>query len=155
MKRSPPKPPSAPVATPYLAIRGAAQAIDFYCRAFGAVEKGRLTEPGGKIGHAEIAIGSSPIMISDEYPDFGAVGPLTLGGSPIRIHLTVPNVDAFVARAVAAGATVLRPVADQFHGERGGLIADPFGYSWFVATPTEDVSMAEMQRRFTAEMSGS
>ncbi len=150
-----PQPPVATVATPYLAIRGAAAAIDFYQRAFGAVEKGRLCEPSGKIGHAEIAIGDSPIMLSDEYPDFGAVSPMTLGGSPVRIHLSVADVDAFVARAVAAGATILRPITDQDYGERNCLIADPFGYSWFVATPVRTVSFAEMQRQFSAGMTGS
>jgi PhnB protein len=137
-----------------LAIRGAADAIDFYRRAFGAVEKGRLVEPSGKIGHAEITIGRTTLMLSDEYPDFGAVSPVTLGGSPIRIHLAVPDVDGFVARSVAAGATILRPIADQDYGDRSALIADPFGFSWFVATPIKRVSFAEMQKQFTAGMSG-
>ena len=145
--------PGPQTATPYLALRGAARAIEFYRQAFGAAELYRLTEPTGKIGHAEIVIGNSVLMLSDEYPDFGALSPQTLGGSPIRIHLTVADADRVVQQAVSAGATLLRPVADQGHGERGGLVADPFGYSWFIATPIEEVSPEEMQRRFTAAFS--
>ena len=147
-------PAPAQTATLYMAIKGAALAIEFYQEAFGATERYRLTEPSGKIGHAEIMIGNSVLMLADEYPDFGALSPVTLGGSPIRMHLNVPDADAFVQRALDAGATLLRPVADQSHGERGGLIADQFGYSWFVGTPIEEVTPEEMQRRFTAALGG-
>jgi PhnB protein len=155
---TPPAPRATPAPAPtvsiHLAFRDAARAIEFYTRAFGAVERYRLTEPGGKIGHAEIAIGTSVLMLSDEYPDFGALSAQTLGGSPIRMHLTVPDADATVRQAVAAGATLLRPVANQGHGERAGLVADPFGYGWFVATPVDPVTPEEMQRRFTAALGG-
>lgn len=136
--------------TPYLSVKDAAKAIAFYKRAFGATEVFRLTGPDGKIGHAELDIGPSRIMLSDEYPDFGAVGPATLGGTPVKFHLAVENADAAVARAVEAGATVLRPVADQFYGERSGMIADPFGHIWSLSQHIRDVSPAEMQKQFEA-----
>jgi PhnB protein len=136
--------------TPYLCVKGAAKALEFYGRAFKAMEIYRLAEPDGKIGHAEFEIGNSRLMISDEYPDFGALSPQTVGGSPIKIHLRVDDVDGFVTAAVAAGATMLRPPKDQFFGERNSMIADPFGHSWFVSTQIEDVSPAEMQRRWAA-----
>jgi PhnB protein len=134
--------------TAYLCVKGAAKALDFYVRAFKAKEAYRLTEPDGKIGHAEFQIGNSRLMISDEYPDFGALSPQSIGGSPIKIHVSVDDVDAVVKTAVAAGATVLRPPKDQFFGDRNSVIADPFGHSWFVSTKIEDVSPAEMQRRW-------
>ena len=133
--------------TAYLSVRDAARALDFYAKAFGATETLRLTEPGGKIGHAHIMIEGSTIMLADEYPDYGVVGPQTLGGSPVRIKLNVANVDEFVRKAVAAGATIERPIQDQFYGERAGQVSDPFGYTWIVATPIENVSGKEMQRR--------
>ena len=136
--------------TPYLTVRNAAAAIDFYVRAFGAEEVMRLAEPDGRIGHAHLAIGSAAIMLSDEYPDFGALSPLTLGGTPIRLHLTVADADAAVARAVEAGATLLRPVADQFHGNRNGMVADPFGHCWFLSAQIEELGVDEMQRRYEA-----
>ncbi|HUK92350.1 MAG TPA: VOC family protein [Blastocatellia bacterium] len=136
--------------TPYLTFRGAAQAIDFYKTVFGASEVFRLTNPDGRIGHAEIAVGDSRIMLADEAPDFGALSPQTVGGSPIKLHLYVEDADRTVERAVKAGATLLRPVDDQFYGDRGGLISDPFGYSWFIATHKEEVSPEEMQRRWAA-----
>ena len=135
--------------TPYLCVKDAGKALDFYVRAFKAKEAFRLTEPGGKIGHAEFEIGNSRLMISDEYPDFGALGPHTIGGSPVKIHLRVDNVDDFVKHAVGAGATMLRAPKDEFFGERSGMIADPFGHSWFVSTQVEDVTPAEMQRRWS------
>jgi PhnB protein len=113
---------------PYLRVRNAAKAIDFYSRALGAVELHRLTEPGGRIDHAEIRIGDTILMLSDEYPDVGIVGPETLGGTTFAIHLHVDNADAWIARAAAAGATVVRPATDAFYGERGGTIRDPFGH---------------------------
>ena len=134
--------------TPYLCVKGAAKALEFYARAFKAKEVYRLAEPDGKIGHAEFEIGNSRLMISDEYPDFGALSPQSVGGSPIKIHVYVDDVDAFVKHAVAVGATMLRPPKDQLFGERNSMIADPFGHSWFVSTQLEDVSPAEMQRRW-------
>jgi PhnB protein len=132
----------------YLAFHNAAAAIDFYKRAFGAEEKMRLADAGGKIGHAEIRIAGSTIMLSDEFPNYGAVSPKTLGGSPAKIHLYVPDVDAFTRRAVSAGAMVVRPIEDQFYGDRSGQVADPFGYTWIVSTRTQDMSEQEIQRRF-------
>ena len=134
--------------TPYIAVKGAAKAIEFYARAFGAKEAYRLTAPDGSIGHAEIDIGSSRIMLSDEAPDFGAISPQTLGGTPVKFHVAVENADKAVARAVEAGAAVLRPVQDQFFGERSGMVADPFGHQWFLSQHIRDVSPAEMQKLF-------
>ena len=135
-------------ATPYLAYRDASAAIAFYKKAFGAEERMRLTEPGGKIGHAEIAIGDSVIRLSDEYADYGVLSAQTLGGSPVRMNLHVPDVDAVAKQAVAAGAKMVRPVADQFYGYRSGVFSDPFGYTWILSTLVENVSAEEMQRRF-------
>ncbi len=137
-------------ATPYLSIKGAAEAIDFYKRAFGATETMRLAEPGGRIGHAEIRIGRATIMLSDEYPEMGVLSPKTLGGSPVTIHLYVEDVDALARQAEAAGIKTLRPVADQFYGDRGGKFEDPFGHLWHFATHKEDVSPEEMNRRAAA-----
>jgi PhnB protein len=133
---------------PYLYIRGAAQAIDFYTRAFNAVEINRLTEPGGRIGHAEIKIGPATIMLADEHPEFGIVGPQSLSGTSVGMHLHVDNADAVFARAVAAGATVVRELKDQFYGERSGAVRDPFGHEWLVGQHIEDVTPEEMQRRY-------
>jgi PhnB protein len=139
-------------AIPYLCCQDAARAIDFYKQAFGATEVMRLAEPSGRIGHAEIKIGEAVIMLADEYPEMGVRSPLSLGGTPVAIHLYVSDVDALAERAVAAGATVLRPVADQFYGDRSGTISDPFGHRWFLATHTEDVSPQEMRQRYDALM---
>jgi len=139
-------------ATPYLCVKGAADALAFYARAFGAVETMRLAEPSGRIGHAEIKIGGAPIMLSDEYPEESVLSPATLGGTPVSIHLYVPDVDAFVARAEAAGGKVLRGPADQFYGDRSATLRDPFGHHWFFATRKEAVSDQEMQRRYDAEL---
>jgi PhnB protein len=136
--------------TPYLIVKGGAEALDFYARAFGAVERLRI-DGGGKIGHAEITIGDSCVMLADEHPEIGALSPTTVGGTPITLHLYVEDVDALVARAVAAGATVIRPVADQFYGDRVGGVADPFGHRWFIATHKEDLSPEELQRRAAAQ----
>lgn len=143
-----------PILSPYLIVRNAESAIRFYVEAFGATEKMRLTSPDGTIGHAELAIGNSFFMLADEHPDFGAVGPATLGGSPVQLHLRVDDVDAVVNRAVAAGAVILRKVEDQFHGNRSGMIADPFGHCWFVLTAIEQLSEAEVERRWNTAMSG-
>jgi PhnB protein len=136
--------------TPYLIVRGAAQAIEFYTHAFGARELYRLTDPAGKIGHAELELAGAQIMLADEHPDFGALGPVTVGGTPVTLHLYVPSVDALFTRAVAAGATILRPLSDEFFGDRVGMLADPFGHKWHLATHIEDVSPDEMQRRMDA-----
>jgi PhnB protein len=147
-------PPARQTATAYLCVRDAAAAIEFYARAFGAVELYRLTDPGGRIGHAELRIGQSTIMLSDEFPDYGALSPQAIGGSPVKIHLQVDDVDAFARRAVAAGASLTRPVEDQFYGERSGKVADPFGLTWILSMRTEEVAPTEMQRRFDALMRG-
>lgn len=138
--------------TPHLVIKDCTAAIAFYAAAFGAEEVFRLSEPSGKVGHAELRILGATIMLADEYPDFGALSPHSIGGCPVKLHLAVPDADAAVARAVAAGATLLRPVRDEFYGERTGTVADPFGYSWQLATAIEAVSPAEMQRRWDAMM---
>jgi PhnB protein len=137
-------------ATPYLIVKGAAQAIEFYKKAFGATELMRMPQPGGKIGHAEIKIGDSPIMLADESPDVGARSPQSIGGSPVSIMLYVEDVDKIFSHAVAAGAKVKRPVADQFYGDRTGGIEDPFGHLWYIATHKEDVSPEEMRKRAAA-----
>jgi PhnB protein len=136
--------------TPYLIIKGATAALDFYKNVFGAVELMRFPAPGGKIGHAEIRIGDSPVMLADEHPERGFVSPKTIGGTPVSIMLYVDNVDAVFGRAVAAGAKVEQPVKDQFYGDRTGTIEDPFGHKWTIGTHTEDVSPEEMQRRMAA-----
>jgi len=133
--------------TPYLACGDAASAIEFYKKAFGATEVMRMPGPGGKIGHAEVKIGDSRVMLTDEYAEMNFVGPLSRGGTTVHIHLYVKDVDALVARAVAAGAKLLREVKDQFYGDRTGALADPFGHVWHLATHKEDVSMAELKKR--------
>jgi len=135
---------------PYLAIKNAAAALEFYEQGFGAVETYKLIVPDGRVGHAEIRLGDSLIMLSDEFPELGGKAPEALGGSPVSIHLYVEDVDAFVKRAVAAGARELKPVANQFYGDRSGQLQDPFGHLWWVATHKEDVASDEMQRRVRA-----
>jgi len=130
----------------YICVANASAAIDFYREAFGAKEVWRLVEPGGKIGHAEIQIGNTSLMLSDEYPDYGSVSPNTIGGSSVKIHLDVTDVDAFAEQAIKAGAKLVRPVADQFYGDRSGQLADPFGYTWIVSTHIKDVPVEEMQK---------
>ena len=137
-------------ATPYLIVNAAANAIEFYKKAFGAKEIMRMTQPDGKIGHAEIKIGDSPVMLADEFPQMGARSPQSLGGSPVSILLYVEDVDAMFTQAVAAGAAVQRPVADQFYGDRAGGVTDPFGHVWYIATHKEDVSSEEMKKRAAA-----
>lgn len=134
-------------ATPYLSIRNASAAIEFYKKAFGATEASRLIQPDGRVGHAEINIAGARIMMADEFPEIGFLSPESLGGSAIHISLNVPDVDGFARRAVQAGATLVRPVADQFYGERSGQLRDPFGFTWTIATHKETVSNEEMQRR--------
>jgi PhnB protein len=138
-------------ATPYLVVNGAARAIDFYKQAFGATELFRMADPtSGKVGHAEIKIGDSPIMLADEFPEMGARSPQSLGGSPVGILLYVPDVDAVAGQAVAAGAKVVRPVQDQFYGDRSGTFEDPFGHKWTIATHKEDLSPEEISQRHQA-----
>lgn len=136
--------------TPYLIIRDAARAIEFYKKAFDAKEMVRMPAPGGKIGHAEIKIGDSYIMLADESPEMGHNGPQSIGGSPVSIVLYLEDVDAVVGRAVAAGAKLVRPVEDQFYGDRSGGVEDPFGHSWHISTHIEDVSPEEMKKRMDA-----
>lgn len=137
-------------ATPYLSIKGAADALEFYKKAFGATETMRMAGPDGRIGHAEIKIGKANIMLADEHPEIGFLSPRTLGGSPVTIHIYVENVDALAAQAEAAGAKVRRAVADQFYGDRSGQFEDPFGHVWSFATHKEDVSNQELQKRAAA-----
>jgi PhnB protein len=145
--------PGATALSPYLIVQGAKRAIDFYCRIFGARELYRLCEPGSdRLGHAELELGGTRLMLADEYPDFGALSPTTVGGSPVTLHLYVPDVDQTVQQASDAGATVLRPVKDEFFGDRTSLLVDPFGHRWRVATRKEEVSPEEMQRRWDASM---
>jgi PhnB protein len=137
-------------ATPYLIVDGAARAIDFYKRAFEAKELMRIPAPGDRVGHAEIMIGDSVIMLADEHPEIQARGPRHYGGSPVSILLYVADVDALFKQAVAAGGTEVRPVADQFYGDRSGTLKDPFGHSWHLSTHKEDVSPDELNRRMAA-----
>ena len=135
--------------TSYFGVHDAPQAIEFYTKAFGAEEIFRLTEPSGKIGHAELRIGSSMVMLADEYPDFGSLSPSSLGGSPVTFQLSVEDPEAFLERATGAGATLLRPLKLEFHGHLQAMVADPFGYKWFISTRVDEVSPEEMQRRFS------
>jgi PhnB protein len=135
-------------ATPYLTVNDAPKAIAFYQQAFNAVELMRLVDSSGKIGHAEIRIGTSTIMLSDEYPDMQVNSPQTLGGSPVSIHLYVENVDATFNQAIASGAKTIMAVEDQFYGDRLGKLVDPFGHTWAIATHQEDVKPEELQKRF-------
>jgi uncharacterized glyoxalase superfamily protein PhnB len=137
---------------PYLRVSSAARAIAFYREAFGAIEKFRLTEPSGRIGHAELTFGAATVMLSDEYPELGLRGPQP-GASPASsIHLHVEDCDAVIRRAAELGAQVVREPQDQFYGERGGTIRDPFGHEWLIGHQIEEMSPAEMQRRYDALM---
>jgi PhnB protein len=140
--------------TPYLIVGDGAAAIAFYGNAFGAAERMRHTAPDGRIGHAELTIGDSMIMLADEFPERNARAPGALGGSRVGLHLFVEDVDAVVARAVSAGAAVTRAVADQFYGDRSGSVTDPFGHVWHVTTHIEDVSPDEIARRMAAMSKG-
>lgn len=137
-------------ATPYLIVKGAAQAIEFYKHAFGATELFRMADPSGRVGHAEIKIGDSVIMLADD--SMGYREPRALGGSPVSIMLYLEHVDDVFARAVKAGARAQRPVANQFYGDRSGTLEDPFGHVWTIATHVEDVPPAELERRAAAAM---
>jgi len=140
---------------PYLRVKEAGRAIEFYKRAFGATEKFRLTEPSGRIGHCELLFGSTTLMLSEEYPEYGFLGPQSIGGTSISIHLHLDNADAAIERAVAAGATVVRAASDAFYGERSGTVRDPFGHEWMLGHSIEDVTPEEMQRRYDELMGGS
>jgi PhnB protein len=133
--------------TPYLIVSGAARALDFYKKAFGATELMRMPGPGDKIMHAEIKIGDSPIMLADEFPERNIRGPQALGGTPVGLMIYVPDVDTVFNRAVAAGAKVEMPLTNQFYGDRSGTVADPFGHKWTISTHVEDVPPAEMEKR--------
>jgi PhnB protein len=133
--------------TPYLIIKDAAKAIDFYKRAFGATELMRMPTPEGRIGHAEIRIGDSAIMLADEYPEMGHRSPQSLGGTGVSLMVYVERVDETFKKAIAAGATEVQPLKDQFYGDRSGTLQDPFGHVWTIATHIEDIEPAEMQRR--------
>lgn len=135
-------------AFPYLRVRGAAEAIDFYIRVFGAKERFRLVEPGGRIGHVELEFGDHLIMLSEEFPEYGIHAPGPDSTAYSSIHLHVDDADALVARALEAGATLLRPLQDHFYGERSGAIRDPFGHEWLIGHSIEEVSPEEMQRRY-------
>ncbi|MFN0191310.1 MAG: VOC family protein [Aestuariivirga sp.] len=138
---------------PYIAVRDAAAAIEFYKQAFGAKELFRLVDPAsGKIGHAELALGKGILMLSDEYPDFGALSPDSVGGSPVKLHLDVMDAEVAFAAAIKAGAIVVRKLELQFHGCKQGLVADPFGFTWFISEEVEDTPPSEMQKRWN-EMS--
>ena len=139
-------------ATPYLIINGAAAAIEFYKKAFGATELFRMDAPGGKIGHAEIKIGEGMVMLADESPEMGHKSPQTVGGTPVSLMFYVQDVDAQFAKALAAGGTVKHAIKDQFYGDRSGTLEDPSGHIWTVATHTEDVAPDEMDRRMKAMM---
>lgn len=140
-------PEGYPQVSPYLHIDGASAAIEFYCSVFGATERMRMPGPDGKLGHAELQFGDSLIMLADEMPEMGILSPKAVGGTPVSISVYVENVDEIFDRAVQSGARVLRPVEDQFYGDRLGSFEDPFGHRWHVATHVEDVSEEEMSKR--------
>lgn len=135
---------------PYLRVKGAAKAIEYYKAAFGVKEKFRLTEPQGRIGHCELEFGDAVVMLSEEYPELGLLGPQSLRGTSVTLHLHVDDCDAALARAVEQGGTLVRAATDAFYGERSGTLRDPFGHEWLIGHRIEDVSPEEMQRRFTA-----
>ena len=148
-----PIPEGYPRVTPYLHVRGAAGAIDFYKDVLGAEERMRMPGPEGKLGHAELQLGDSIIMLSDEFPDMDARGPKSIGGTPVTLHVYVEDVDAVFDAALTAGATSLRAVEDQFYGDRTAQLEDPFGHRWNIATHVEDVPPEEMEKRMAEAMS--
>ena len=150
-----PIPDGYPQISPYLAVDGAAGAIEFYTDVFGARERMRMPAPGDKVGHAELEVGDALIMLADEFPDMGHRGPKSVGGTPVTINIYVENVDDVFERALQKGAKELRPVENQFYGDRTGQFEDPFGHRWSVATHVEDVPPDELERRAAEMMSGS
>lgn len=134
----------------YLRVKDAPAAIEFYKRVFGAREKFRLVEPSGRVGHCELDFGVGDVFVCEEYPEYGILGPASVGGTGVSIHLHVDDADALIERAVAEGATLLRPPADHFYGERSGTVRDPFGHEWLIGHSLEEVTPEEMQRRYTA-----
>lgn len=138
----------------YLRVRNAGAAMEFYKKAFGATEKLRLTEPSGRIGHAELQIGPAVVMVSEEFPEYGIYGPESIGGTSVGIHLHVDNADALIEQTVTAGAKLTMAPQDQFYGERSGKVDDPFGHSWLIGHHIEDVTPEEMQRRYDAMFEG-
>ncbi len=138
----------------YLNVRNTSEAIEFYARAFGATEKFRLTEPGGRVGHAELDFGGTTLMVADEFPEYGLFGPQPGQRTSVTLHLHVDDADATIARAVAAGAALETAPSDAFYGERSGSIRDPFGHRWSIGHRIEDVSTEEMQRRYTQMLQG-
>jgi PhnB protein len=151
-KATSPIPPGYHSVTPYLCIKGAAKAIEFYAKVFGATEYLRMMQPDGRVGHAEIQIGDSRIMLADEFPEMGFLAPKGGERTPVTLHVYLADVDTVFARAIEAGATSIRPLADQFYGDRGGMLEDPFGHYWYLATHVEDVPDDELQRRMKAAM---
>lgn len=149
-----PIPDGYPRVIPYLSVDGAAAAIDFYRKVFGATERMRMSSPDGKVGHAELEFGESLVMLADTFPQMGGHTPKDLGGTPVTVMLYVEDVDAVFERALAAGGIAERPVENQFYGDRAGQFVDPFGHKWFVATHVEDVPADEMDRRAAAVMGG-
>jgi PhnB protein len=146
-----PIPDDYPQVSPYLCVDDAGAALDFYAKVLGATERMRMADPDGRIGHAELQLGDSVIMLADEYPDIGISSPKAFGGSPVTLSIYVEDVDSVFDRAIAAGAKSLRPVEKQFYGDRSGQFEDPFGHRWSVASHVEDVSPEEMQRRSAEE----
>jgi uncharacterized glyoxalase superfamily protein PhnB len=138
----------------YLRVADAARAIDYYSDAFGATEKYRLVEPGGRVGHAELCFGDTTLMLSDEFPEMGIRGPGSIGGTSVSIHLHVDDADAVLESAARAGGEIIRPAQDQFYGERSGTVRDPFGHEWNVGHSLEEMSPEEMQRRYDEVMKG-
>ena len=145
-------PEGYPSLSPYLIVRDGAAAIEFYQKVFGATLRMKLDAPGGRVGHAELEIGNGLVMLADEHPEMGALAPTTIGGTPVGLHLYLEDVDAVAKKAIAAGATLKRPVENQFYGDRLGSIIDPFGHLWHISTHVEDVSPEEMQKRMAAMM---
>ena len=140
--------------TPYLSVKGASEAIEFYKKAFGAMETMRFAQPDGRIGHAELQLGDSKVMLADEFPDMDFLGPQARGGSPVHLHLYVEDVDGVVKRALSAGAREVRPVQDQFYGDRLGTVADPFGHVWHLSTHKKDLSMEELKKLAATQHKG-
>jgi PhnB protein len=148
-----PIPEGYPRVTPYLIVDGASAAIDFYCSVLGATERMRMGGPDGKVGHAELEIGDSVVMLADEHPEMSAVGPKTVGGTPVSLHVYVEDVDNVFEQAIQSGAEELQPLEDKFYGDRSASFKDPFGHHWHVATHVEDVPADEMEKR-AAEAAG-